>query len=139
MSLKSGDIAPNFKLKDDGGKLRTLSEFKGKKVVVYFYPKDDTRGCTKEACGFRDNYDSFGEKNIVVEVGRLAKQANGSAAIQFEDTLALVAVTSSKEPREDVDFFPLTVNYRERTYAAGKIPGGFFKREGRPREGVPDP
>jgi len=64
--LKVGDTAPDFKLKDDTGKWRTLSEFKGKQVVVYFYPKDDTPGCTKEACSFRDNYKGFEENGIIV-------------------------------------------------------------------------
>lgn len=64
--LKVGDNAPDFKLMDDAGNLRSLSEFKGKKVVVYFYPKDDTPGCTKEACSFRDSYDIFSETGIIV-------------------------------------------------------------------------
>jgi len=64
--LKVGDPAPDFELKDDTGTLRSLKEFRGKKVVVYFYPKDDTPGCTKEACNFRDNYDLYEENHIVV-------------------------------------------------------------------------
>jgi len=66
MPLKIGDKAPDFKLKDDSGQSRTLAEFYGKKVVLYFYPKDDTPGCTKEACSFRDNYNAFEENGIVV-------------------------------------------------------------------------
>ncbi|HMN12025.1 MAG TPA: thioredoxin-dependent thiol peroxidase [Bellilinea sp.] len=58
--------APGFKLKDQDGNEVTLEDFKGKKVVLYFYPKDDTTGCTLEAKGFRDNYDAFGEKGVTV-------------------------------------------------------------------------
>ncbi|PWA13550.1 polyribonucleotide nucleotidyltransferase [Pueribacillus theae] len=70
---------------------------------------------------------------LVVEVGRMAKQANGAAFIRYGDTAVLSTVTASKEPK-DLPFFPLTVNYEERLYAVGKIPGGFIKREGRPSE-----
>ncbi|MEW4283685.1 polyribonucleotide nucleotidyltransferase [Priestia koreensis] len=72
-------------------------------------------------------------RELVVEVGQLAKQANGAALIRYGDTAVLSTATASKEPK-DVDFFPLTVNYEERLYAVGKIPGGFIKREGRPSE-----
>ena len=64
--LKEGDKAPSFTLEDQDGTLVSLSDFSGKKVVVYFYPKDDTPGCTTEACGFRDNYDAILEKGAVV-------------------------------------------------------------------------
>ncbi|WP_339063222.1 polyribonucleotide nucleotidyltransferase [Tepidibacillus marianensis] len=70
---------------------------------------------------------------LVIETGQLAKQANASVFVRYGDTVVLVAVTASKEPK-DLDFFPLTVNYEERLYAVGKIPGGFIKREGRPSE-----
>src|SRR5690625_4046811 len=70
---------------------------------------------------------------FTVEIGELAKQANGACIIHYGDTSVLSAVTSSKEPK-DLPFFPLTVNYEERLYAVGKIPGGFIKREGRPSE-----
>ena len=73
-------------------------------------------------------------RDLVVETGRLAQQANGSVIISYGDTTVLVTATASKEPREGVDFFPLTVDYEERLYAVGKIPGGFIKREGRPSE-----
>jgi len=75
-----------------------------------------------------------GGRPLKVELGKFAKQANGAAMIYYGDTTVLVAVTSSKEPREGVDFFPLTVDYEEKQYAAGKIPGGFIKRESRPTE-----
>jgi polyribonucleotide nucleotidyltransferase len=72
-------------------------------------------------------------RKLVVENGKLAKQANGSVLVRYGDTAVLATVTASKEPK-NLDFFPLTVNYEERLYAVGKIPGGFIKREGRPSE-----
>ncbi|HDT15448.1 MAG TPA: polyribonucleotide nucleotidyltransferase, partial [Firmicutes bacterium] len=75
-----------------------------------------------------------GGKMISLETGKLAKQANGAVVVKSGDTMVLVTACMSKEPRDHLDFFPLTVEYREKFYAAGKIPGGFFKREGRPRE-----
>jgi len=71
-------------------------------------------------------------KIINVETGKIAKQSAGSIVVSCEGTVVLVTVNSSKEPREGIDFFPLMVDYEEKFYAAGKIPGGFFKREGRP-------
>jgi polyribonucleotide nucleotidyltransferase len=73
-------------------------------------------------------------RTLSIETGRVAKQADGAAWVRYGDTVVLVTAVASKEPREGVDFFPLTVDYQERAYAAGKIPGGFFKREGRPHE-----
>ncbi|MFB5281490.1 polyribonucleotide nucleotidyltransferase [Peribacillus sp. Hz7] len=72
-------------------------------------------------------------RNLTVEIGQLAKQANGAVLVRYGDTAVLSTVTASKEPK-NVDFFPLTVNYEEKLYAVGKIPGGFIKREGRPSE-----
>lgn len=72
-------------------------------------------------------------KPLVVEVGQLAKQANGAVMVRYGDTAVLCNATASKKPKQ-TDFFPLTVNYEEKMYAAGKIPGGFVKREGRPSE-----
>ncbi len=77
---------------------------------------------------------SFGDGEIVIETGKLAGQASGSVTVQHGDTIILVTATVADAPREGVDFLPLTVDYEERLYAAGKIPGGFFKREGRPGE-----
>ncbi len=74
----------------------------------------------------------IGGKTIVMETGHLAKQAAGAVMISCGDTKVLVTACAAPEPRENADFFPLTVDYREHTSAAGKIPGGFFKREGRP-------
>mgnify|MGYP000622145823 CR=1 FL=1 len=71
---------------------------------------------------------------LSIETGKLAGQANGAVQVRYGDTIILAAATAAREPRPDVDFFPLTVDYEERHYAAGKIPGGFFKREGRPSE-----
>jgi len=76
----------------------------------------------------------FGNNELVIETGRLAKQANGAVIVHYGGTVVLVTACMSSEIREGVDFFPLTVEYQEKTYAAGRIPGGFFKREGRPSE-----
>ncbi len=76
----------------------------------------------------------FGNNELILETGKMAKQANGSVAVQYGGTMVLVTACMSKEPKESQGFFPLTVEYQEKTYAAGKIPGGFFKREGRPSE-----
>ena len=73
-------------------------------------------------------------KTLSLETGRVARQADGSVIATMGDTTVLAAVTFAKQPKPGQDFFPLTVHYQERTYAAGKIPGGFFKREGRPSE-----
>jgi polyribonucleotide nucleotidyltransferase len=75
-----------------------------------------------------------GGRELTIETGRMAKQAGGSAVIRYGDTMVLVAATASSKPREGVDFLPLTCDYLEKTSAAGKIPGGYFKREGRPTE-----
>src|SRR5216684_5221942 len=73
-------------------------------------------------------------KNLFIETGKLAKQAGGSAVVRFGENVVLAAATANPEPRVGIDFFPLTVDYREYTYAGGRIPGGFIKREGRPSE-----
>ena len=74
----------------------------------------------------------MGGRKLIVENGKMAKQANGAVLVRYDDTVVLVTATASAEPREGIDFFPLTVDYEEKMYAAGKIPGGFIKREGRP-------
>ena len=76
----------------------------------------------------------IGGRPLILETGRLAQQADGSAYVRFGDTVVLVTACAQTVPREGVDFFPLTCDYREYQYAAGRIPGGFFKREGRPSE-----
>jgi polyribonucleotide nucleotidyltransferase len=75
-----------------------------------------------------------GGETITFETGKLAGQANGAVTIRLADTLLMAAATMSKKPREGIDFFPLTVDYEERLYAGGRIPGSFFRREGRPSE-----
>ena len=75
-----------------------------------------------------------GGKRLNFETGRMAKQAPGAAVVSQGDTVVLATAVASPEPREGIDFFPLTVDYREYTYAGGRIPGGFIKREGRPSE-----
>jgi polyribonucleotide nucleotidyltransferase len=76
----------------------------------------------------------IGERELSIETGKLAKQADGAVIVTYGDTVVLVTACAAKQPREGLDFFPLTVDYRENFYAAGKIPGGFFKREGKPSE-----
>ena len=73
-------------------------------------------------------------KKYSIETGKLAKQADGAVVVRVGETIVLVTAVGAAEPNENVDFFPLTVDYREKAYSAGKIPGGFFKREGRPSE-----
>ena len=74
----------------------------------------------------------IGRETLVIETGKLAKQADGAVTVQYGGTVVLVTAVAAKSPRPGIDFMPLTVEYQEKTYAAGKIPGGFFKREGRP-------
>src|SRR3954470_17330075 len=76
----------------------------------------------------------LGDKELTVETGRVAKQADGSVVIRYGDTMLLVAAVAANAPREGIDFFPLTVEYREANYAAGRIPGNYFRREGQPNE-----
>lgn len=77
---------------------------------------------------------TLGGRSLTAEIGKVAKQANGSVMLRYGDTVILVTATVSKDPRQGIDFFPLLVDYEERLYAVGKIPGGFIKREGRPSE-----
>jgi polyribonucleotide nucleotidyltransferase len=76
----------------------------------------------------------WGGRTLTLETGRIARQADGAVLAKYGDTSVLATVVADREPREGIDFFPLMVDYREKTYAAGKIPGGFFKREARPAE-----
>src|SRR6187401_22617 len=75
-----------------------------------------------------------GSRSISIETGKLAKQADGAVIVRSGDTMVLVTACHAASPREGIDFLPLTVDYREYTYASGRIPGGFFKREGKPSE-----
>jgi len=76
----------------------------------------------------------LGGRTLSIEAGKIAKQANGAVAVQYGETIVLVTAVCSEEERKNIDFIPLTVNYLEMTFAAGRIPGGFFKREGRPSD-----
>jgi len=76
----------------------------------------------------------IGGKDLIIETGKLAKQADGAVTIQYGETVVIVTAVASAQPKEELDFFPLTVDYREKAAAAGKFPGGYFKREGRPTE-----
>jgi len=76
----------------------------------------------------------YGSHTLTLETGEIARQANGAVMVSLGDTVVLVTAVAAKKPKPGQDFFPLTVDYQEKTYAAGKIPGGFFKREGRPSE-----
>ncbi|HWC66333.1 MAG TPA: polyribonucleotide nucleotidyltransferase, partial [Thermoanaerobaculia bacterium] len=73
-------------------------------------------------------------RTISIETGKVAKQADGACVVRMGDTVVLATACAAPEAKEGIDFLPLTVDYRENTYAAGRIPGGFFKREGRPTE-----
>jgi len=73
-------------------------------------------------------------RELIIETGRYAQLANGAVLVRYGDTVILSTATASREPKEGVDFFPLSVDYEERLYAVGKIPGGFIKREGKPSE-----
>ncbi|MGH9417960.1 MAG: polyribonucleotide nucleotidyltransferase [Terriglobales bacterium] len=75
-----------------------------------------------------------GGKTLTFETGKIARQAGGAVVVRLADTMVLAAATSAQQPREGIDFFPLTVDYREYTYASGRFPGGYIKREGRPTE-----
>src|SRR6195256_2641353 len=77
---------------------------------------------------------TVGQNTLRLETGKLAKQAHGSVIVRLGDSVVLVTACHSANPREGIDFLPLTVDYREYTYASGRIPGGFFKREGKPAE-----
>jgi polyribonucleotide nucleotidyltransferase len=76
----------------------------------------------------------WGGRKLTLETGRMARQADAAVYAQYGETSVLATVVAAKSPKPGIDFFPLTVNYQEKFYAAGKIPGGFFKREGRPTE-----
>ena len=76
----------------------------------------------------------FGGRSLILETGKIARQADGAVMVTYGQTIVLCTAVGARSPKIGVDFFPLTVNYQEKTFAAGKIPGGFFKREGRPTE-----
>ena len=76
----------------------------------------------------------WGGRPLVMETGRVARQADGAVMVTYGETVVLCTAVGAKSPKEGIDFFPLTVNYQEKLYASGRIPGGYFKREGRPTE-----
>src|SRR5271167_1419994 len=76
----------------------------------------------------------WGGRQLTLETGRLARQADGAVFASYGDTTVIATVVAAKEPKTGIDFLPLTVNYQEKYFAAGRIPGGYFKREGRPTE-----
>src|SRR3974377_2098779 len=76
----------------------------------------------------------IGDKQIIIETGKIAKQADGAVTVQLGETMVIVGCVGAAKPKPGQDFFPLTVDYREKAAAAGKFPGGYFKREGRPTE-----
>ena len=82
--LKINDKAPDFKLKDSEGKEHKLSDFKGKKVVVYFYPKDNTPGCTQEACDFRDNFARIKKKAVVIGISKDSEKSHKGFADKYD-------------------------------------------------------
>ncbi|MDN5836732.1 MAG: polyribonucleotide nucleotidyltransferase, partial [Nitrosospira sp.] len=77
---------------------------------------------------------AYGRHKLTLETGEIARQAHGAVMVTMDDTVVLVTVVGAKSAKQGQDFFPLTVDYQERSYAAGRIPGSFFKREGRPSE-----
>ena len=101
INLKVGDQAPDFALKDGEGKLAKLSDFKGKKVILYFYPKDDTSGCTKEACNFRDNLDALKKLNVeVLGVSNDDEASHKKFAEKYSLPFRLLADVDKKVSRE---------------------------------------
>jgi len=96
-TLKEGDKAPDFKAKDKDGKEISLKSLKGKKVVLYFYPKDDTEGCTKEACNFRDNYKGLIKKGFeVIGVSNDDEKSHGKFVKKYSLPFPLLADTDKK-------------------------------------------
>src|SRR3989338_5819160 len=116
ISLKIGDKAPNFNLKDGDGKTAKLSDFKGKKVVLYFYPKDDTSGCTKEACNFRDNLVSLKKLNVeVLGVSNDDEMSHKKFAEKYKLTFRLLADVDKKVSKE-YGVYELKNNYGKEYY-----------------------
>src|SRR3546814_4797226 len=76
----------------------------------------------------------WGGRKLTLDTGKVARQADGAVVVTYGETVVLCTAVGAKEAKPGIDFFPLTVNYQEKAFAAGKIPGGFFKREGRPSE-----
>ena len=97
MSVKVGDPAPNFKLPTDGGKMLSMNDLKGKNVVLYFYPKDDTPGCTREACSFRDNLPKFSSKDAtILGVSRDSGESHDQFKAKYQLPFTLVSDVDGK-------------------------------------------
>jgi peroxiredoxin Q/BCP len=97
MSVKVGDPAPNFKLPTDGGKTLSMEDLKGKNVVLYFYPKDDTPGCTREACSFRDNLPKFSSMDAtILGVSRDSSQSHDEFKAKYQLPFTLVSDVDGK-------------------------------------------
>ena len=95
--LKEGDLAPDFELPDQNGDLHKLSDYRGKKVVLYFYPKDDTPGCTKEACSFRDSFGDFRKHGIVVlGVSKDSEKSHARFQEKYSLPFSLLSDTDTK-------------------------------------------
>ncbi len=92
------------------------------------------RGKREEIFMFKTYSTELAGRKLIIETGKIAELANGSVMVRYGDTVVMVNVTASKEPREGIDFFPLSVDYEEKLYAVGKIPGSFMKREGKPAD-----
>ena len=116
INLKVGDKAPDFALKDGEGKSAKLSDFKGKKVVLYFYPKDDTSGCTKEACNFRDNLGSLKKLNVeILGVSNDDEASHKKFAEKYNLPFRLLADVDKKVSKE-YGVYELKNNYGKEYY-----------------------
>lgn len=115
--LKVGDKAPNFSLPDENGKIHTLEEYKGKRVILYFYPKDNTPGCTKQACGFAERYPQIREKNAIV-IG-ISKDSVASHK-KFKDKYGLPFTILSDESLEVLHAYDV---WKEKKLAGVKYMG----------------
>jgi len=102
MALKEGVKAPNFKLSDQNGIIHNLSDYSGKKIILYFYPKDDTPGCTKEACSFRDNYSSFSSAGF--EILGISPD-NEKSHMKFQEKFQLPFVLLSDQDHKISDLY----------------------------------
>ena len=93
-----------------------------------------TKALYKNKSMFKTYSTELAGRNLTIETGKVAGLANGSVWVRYGETVVMVNVTAAKEPKEGIDFFPLSVDYEEKLYSVGKIPGGFTKREGKPAE-----
>lgn len=115
--LIEGSIAPDFSLPDQNGKIHKLSDYKGKKVILYFYPKDDTPGCTKEACNFRDDYSKYKKKGVVI-LGISVDPVKSHK--KFEEKYELPFTILSDEKKEVVNKYDV---WKEKSFMGRKYMG----------------